>query len=343
MAQDYVVGLTSDNADADGRTIFGDVGLERLEAAGLTWRTMPPVDGHEATPAHLDGLDAVLSFGHWGWPRELLAASPRLKHLARFGAGFDGIDPAAVAAEGVVLTTTPGATTKPLAASAMTMLLAVAHNLPQNLFAARGGRWDERGRYIGRGLDGATVGIVGFGRAGQELARLLAPFGARLLVHDVPALADAASVLDAELVELDDLLAEADHLVLLAALTEGSHRMVDASLLARTKPGVTLTNVSRGGLVDHDALRAALATGHVSAAGLDVLDPEPPAADDPLLTMENVLVTPHALFWTRDFVDGVATSAIEAIIDVAHGRRPATTVNPDVYDLAPRQAFGTGR
>src|SRR5699024_790976 len=93
MAQDYVVGLTSDNADADGRTIFGDVGLDRLEAAGLSWRTMPPVDGHAATPAHLDGLDAVLSFGHWAWPRELLAASPRLKHPARFRAGLDGPDP----------------------------------------------------------------------------------------------------------------------------------------------------------------------------------------------------------------------------------------------------------
>lgn len=328
----YVVGLTSDNVAPDGTTIFGDIGLERLEAAGLTWRTMPPVSGSAPGPEHLEGLDAVLSFGHWPFSRELVAAAPRLKHVARFGAGYDGIDPADLAAEGVVLTNTPDGVRRPLALTALTLVLALSHKLPQNQRAAERGRWDGRGQHIGLGIDGRTVGIVGFGSVGQELAELLAPLGLRVVTVDRDDARDAARRLDVELLPQGQLAAESDYVVLTASLNPSSFHLVDAAFLAQMRPTAYLVNVGRGPLVDQPALTAALAAGQIAGAALDVLEDEPPTPDEPLLGMDQVIVTPHALCWTADFVRNVTASAFESLIDVAHGRRPRNLLNPSAYD-----------
>lgn len=328
----YRVGLTADCARPDGSTIFGDVGLERLTDAGLTWDVMPDVDGHAAPAEVLAPYDAVLSFGHLHFSRDLVASTPRLLHVARFGAGYDGIDVAGLAAEGVVVTTTPLAVRRPLALAGLTLLLAVSHRLVENHRAATVGRWTDRGLYRGAGLAGRTVGIVGLGGVGADLAGLLAPLGVRVIAADPYASVERAASLGVALVEVGRLAAESDYVLVTAALTPETRHLVGAAFLAAMKPSAYVVNVARGGLVDQAALTAALRDGAIAGAALDVLDPEPPAAEDPLLAMDNVIVTPHALCWTADFTRDVATSVIEAIIDVAHGRPPVHAVDPGVLD-----------
>lgn len=337
----YRIGLTADCAEPDGTTIFGDIGLFRLVEAGLSWEVMPAVDGHVPAVDVLGRYDAVLSFGHLHFPRELVAATPRLVHVARFGAGHDGIDIGGLAAEGVVVTTTPQAVRRPLALAALTMLLAVSHRLVENHRAATSGRWTDRGRYRGAGLAGRTVGIVGFGGVGADLAGLLAPLGVRVIAADPFADADRAATLGVTLVDLGQLASAADYVVVTAALTPGTHHLIGAAFLAEMRSTAYLVNVARGGLVDQAALTEALLHGSLAGAALDVLDPEPPARDDPLLAMDNVIVTPHALCWTADFTRDVATSVVDALVDVAYGRPPAHPVDPGVLDHWRRGARGS--
>ena len=328
--QEYVVGLSSDVTAPDGSTIFGDVGLDRLTEAGLRWEVMPALAGHDPSAAELAPYDAVLSFGHWGYSREVVAAAPRLKHVARFGAGFDGIDLAGLAAEGVVVTNTPNGVRRPLALAAMTLLLALSHRLMDNGRAAAQGRWQDRGSYRGLGLAGRTVAIIGVGGVGTDLAQLIAPLGVRIVTVDRPSVRArqaAGELAGVELLSLEHLAARADYVVLTASLTPSSRHLVDADFLARMPRTSYVINVGRGPLIDQDALVEALRTGSIAGAGLDVLEQEPPAADDPLLTMDNVIVTPHALCWTADFVRDVSTSVIDALIDVAHNRPPTHPLN----------------
>lgn len=326
MSSQYLVGVTPDVFRPDGSTFFGDVGLDRLTDAGLHWEVMTPTAGHHATD--LEPYDAVLSFGHLHFTREAVAVAPRLRHVARFGAGYDGIDVDGLGEEGVLVTNAPDGVRRPLALAALTLVLALSHRLVENHRAATEGRWAARGDHRGLGLAGRTVGIVGFGGVGADLAGLLAPLGVRLVTLDRPRARDRAAALGVELLPLERLAAESDYVVLTAALTPSSHHLVDAAFLARMRPTSYLVNVGRGGLVDQAALTAALTEGRLAGAGLDVLDPEPPAPDEPLLALDNVVLTPHALCWTDDFVDGVARSALDALLDVAQGRVPAHLLNP---------------
>lgn len=332
MTGTYRVGVTADSLRPDGSPVFGDVGLDQLREAGLEWDVMPSATADGLTPAILDGYDAVLSFGHLPFSRVLVEEAPRLKHVARFGAGYDGIDLDGLADAGVVVTNAPLGARRPLALSALTLLLALSHRLVENHRAAATGRWEDLGLYRGMGVAGRTVAIVGLGGVGTDLAGLLAPFGVRLVTNERAGVHERAVALGVEVLPLERLAAESDYVVLTAALTGSSRHLVDAAFLAAMRPTAYLVDVGRGGLVDQAALTVALAEHRLAGAGLDVLEVEPPAPDDRLLAMEHVIVTPHALCWTEDFTRDVATSAVEAIIDVARGRCPVHTLNPAVFD-----------
>lgn len=331
---DYVVGLTADGADATGSTIFGDIGLHRLEEAGISWRLLPDIPAHgPVDPAALFGVDAVISFGHIPFSPELVRAVPRLRHIARFGAGYDGIDPVALAREGVVLTTTPAAVRKPLALTGLTLLLACAHRLLENHRVTVGGRWAaERGAYRGNGLDGRTVGILGFGSVGSELAKMLAPLGVTVIANTRSGSSARAEQLGVELVDRLTLAARSDYVVVTAALTDQNRGMLDAPFFAAMRSSAYFINIARGGLVDQPALAQALRAGRIAGAALDVYDPEPPAADEPLFTMSNVICTPHALCWTADFTRNVSTSVMDALIAVSRNEIPDTALARDALD-----------
>jgi phosphoglycerate dehydrogenase-like enzyme len=328
MTEPYVVGLTADGADASGETIFGDIGLERLTAAGLQWRLLPEIPAHgPVDPSSLDGVDAVVSFGHIPFDAELVRRAPRLRHVARFGAGYDGIDPQGLASEGVLLTTAPQAVRAPMALSAVTLVLACAHRLVENHMAASTGRWvEERGRHRGIGVHGRVAGIVGFGSVGSLVAEQLQGLGMTVIALDRPSARERAAELDVELVDLGELARRSDVVVVTAALTAASRHLVDEAFLAQMRPTAYLVNVARGGLVDQAALTVALQEGRIAGAALDVLEPEPPSADDPLLRLPTVIVTPHALCWTADFTREVSTSVIDSVIAASRGVVPETAL-----------------
>jgi phosphoglycerate dehydrogenase-like enzyme len=280
MRGSFHVGFTPDGAHPDGSTIFGDIGVDRLKAAGITWSLLDAADetmhGHRAVAAtDLDGVNAVLSFGHAAFDRTSVEGADGLRLIARFGAGYETIDVNACTEAGVIVTNTPAAIRRPLGLAALTMLLAVGHKLRMKDRLTREGRWDDRERFRGAGFDGKTLGIIGFGSTGSELARLAAPLGMTIIGNTRSGRSAAADELDVSLVSLDELLDRSDYVVVMASLNPSTYHLIDQRALARMKPTAFLINMARGAIVDQDALRSALLDERIAGAGLDVFDPEP--------------------------------------------------------------------
>jgi glyoxylate reductase len=249
---------------------------------------------------------------------ELLdAAGPQLKVVSNFAVGYDNIDVSACARRGIPVGNTPGVLTEATADLAFTLLLAVARRIPEADAYVRDDRWMTWGPLLllGRDVSGATLGIVGFGRIGREVARRARGFGMRVLYHDsTRAPAEVETELGAESVDLDTLLVESDFVSLHVSLNDETRHLIDAAALARMKPGSVLINTSRGPVVDQDALTDALRSGHLWGAGLDVTDPEPMRGDHPLAMMPNCLVVPHVASATERTRDRMAEKAARNVL-----------------------------
>lgn len=221
----------------------------------------------------------------------LIAAAPRLRAIARAGTGVDNVDLDAASARGIVVFNTPGANSVSVAEHTCALMLALARNVPQADASLKAGRW-EKAALMGIELRGKTLGLVGLGRVGQEVAVRARAFEMHLLAHDPFIAAHVAEELGVELVPLDDLCARADFISLHAPSTPATRRLFDAARFGRIKPGARLINTARGDLVDEAALVAALASGRLAGAALDVFEEEPPH-DHRLLSLPQVIVTPH--------------------------------------------------
>jgi D-3-phosphoglycerate dehydrogenase len=224
----------------------------------------------------------------------VIAAMRKAKVIVRYGVGVDNVDLGAARARGIPVCNVPDYCTDEVADHTLALLLATTRHVVANCERVRGGGWGLAVPLPAmRALCDQTVGVVGFGRIGREVARRLKAFKCRVLVHD-PAVA-AADVREhgCEPAGLDDLLGQADVLTLHCPSTPQTRRMVRRDTLARMRPGAILVNVARGDLVETAALAEALGRGHLAAAGLDVFDPEPVPRDSPLLKMENVVLSPH--------------------------------------------------
>jgi len=332
-ATPFNVAVTADAARPDGSSIHGDLGLHRLTENGVGWSVLPSYT--DPVPvADLAGVHAVLSLGHIAFDSRTLDHTPDLRLIARFGAGYETIDLDACTRAGVVVTNTPDAIRRPLAVAGLTLLLALSHKLLAKDRLTRTSRWMEREQYRGAPLVGQTVGIVGFGSVGAELAGLLGPLGMKIVGNNRRGHHPEAAALGVELMGLGELLDRSDYVVLCAALTPATEKLIDAAALERMKPGAYLINIGRGKLVDTDALREALRGGRLAGAGLDVFEPEPLMPDDELLTFDNVVLSPHSLCWTEDFTRDVSASAIGSILALAAGERPENVLNPGVFDTA---------
>jgi len=221
-----------------------------------------------------------------------------------------------------------------MAVAAITLVLALSHRLLAKDRLTRAGCWYAATNSVGTGLDGRTLGVLGLGNIGQEVMRLIEPFEMRRIASDPAVAPDVPTALGVELVDLETLLVESDFLVLLCPLTPATHRLIDARMIALMKPTACLVNVSRGPIVDQAALTDALRGGRIQGAGLDVFEHEPVAAGDPLLALDNVIVTPHSLGATDQWFRGCGESAIRSILAVAAGELPDHIVNRAVLDDA---------
>ena len=323
----FLVGVTRDFLRPDGSPGFGDIGLSLLERGRVTWEYLPAAAG-EVPPEAARDYDGLLLLG----PRvtaATLAGAGRLKVVARFGVGYDNVDVPACTAAGVLLTIAPNGVRRPVAAAAMAFVLALSHKLLVKDRLTRAGRWAEKLNHNGQGLTGRTLGVIGFGNIGRELAGLARPFDLRVIASDPWADPEAAAAAGVRLVPLDELLRESDYVVVCCALTAETRHLLDAGRIALMKPTAHLVNVARGPIVDQAALTAALRANRIAGAGLDVFDPEPVAPDDPLLALENVILTPHAICWTDECFGLIGRSADRSLLDVAAGRIPRDVVNRD--------------
>jgi D-3-phosphoglycerate dehydrogenase len=287
--------------------------LARLRAAGFTVATNPVgrVLSREETVELLDGASGLLA-GNETLDAWVLARAPRLRVISRVGTGLDNVDVAAAERHGVRVFRTADAPVPAVAELALGMMLALLRAIPAADAGVRGGGWSAP---LGTLLGGKTVGIVGLGRIGCQLARLLAPFGVERLGSDPSADAcRAAERLGVRTLPLDELLAASDVVSLHLALDAGTRGLLDARRIAGMKRGAWLVNLSRGGVVDEEALAAALESGALRGAALDVFAVEPYVG--PLCARSNVVLTPHMGSST---VETRARMELEAVENLLRG------------------------
>ena len=316
--------------------IIPDEGLDAVRAAcevDLWTDELPPP--RDELLRRVSGVDGLLSLLTDTVDDELLdAAGSQLKVVSNFAVGFDNIDVDACTRRRVPAGNTPGVLTETTADLAFALLMAAARRIPEGVDHVRDGRWLTWGPMLLMGVDvhGATLGIVGFGRIGREMARRARGFGMRILYQDVhPATAEDEAELGARRVEMDELLSESDFISLHVNLTDETHHLIDADALRAMKKTAVLVNTSRGPVVDAEALDLALREGEIFAAGLDVTDPEPLPATHPLVGLPNCIVVPHIASASRVTRGKMAAMAAANLISGVRGERLPTPINPEVY------------
>jgi lactate dehydrogenase-like 2-hydroxyacid dehydrogenase len=319
--------------------VIPDEGLEPIRAACdvTVWpEELPPP--RDALLAAVEGCDGILTLLTDRVDDELLdRAGPQLRVVSNFAVGFDNVDVPACTRRRIGVGNTPGVLTDTTADLAWALLMAAGRRVAEGDRYARAGRWKTWGPMLLMGPDihGSTLGIIGFGRIGQAVARRAQGFGMSVLYHDVAQLPpEVEGPLGARFVPLDELFAASDFISLHVNLTPETRGLIDADALAAMKSTAVLVNTSRGPVVDSMALYEALRDGVIFAAGLDVTDPEPLPSDHPLLTLENCLVVPHIASASPVTRGLMASMAAANLLAGVRGERLPTPVNPEVYHRA---------
>jgi phosphoglycerate dehydrogenase-like enzyme len=326
----YTVAASADFRLRDGQEAYPGFDLTPISGrSDIRFRFLEP--GKVIASGQTRDLDAlVLSSGAIG--AESLSPSARLALIAQFGAGVDHIDIDACTRAAVAVVNTAGAVRRPVAVAILTLILALAGRLRDKDRLARSGPggWAEAAALTGVGLRGKTLGSVGLGGIASELFRLARPLDLDFIGHDPAVDSATAARAGVRWVELDEVFRLSDIVTVNCPLTPATRHLVNAERLALMKPSAVLINTARGGVVDQRALTAALASGRIAGAGLDVFEQEPADADDPLFTLDNVVVTPHCLCWTDELYRASGEEAVAAVTAVLAGKIPHRLLNPAV-------------
>jgi phosphoglycerate dehydrogenase-like enzyme len=343
MADTFRVALSGDFRRADGSPTYPDFDLAPLRnAPGIETAFIEsprPIRGElgfleSAGPIRgeqLEDFDALILLSH-RFGKESVPKSGRLAVVARFGVGYDSVDVPACTDAGVALVITPDGVRRPVAVSIITLMLALTGKLmaKDRLTREAAAGYAKRSEHMGVGIVGRTLGALGIGNIGAELFRLAKPLDMKFIAHDPYADKKVAQELGIELVGIADLFRRSDILSVSVPLNEETRHIVNAERLALMKPTAYLINTARGPVVDQKALTKVLQERRIAGAGLDVLEEEPPEADDPILKLDNVILAPHALCWTDQCFAGIGAADVKAVLDVQHGREPRGVVNRTV-------------
>lgn len=332
MTRPFRVALSPDFRLPGGAPAYPDFDLAPITSdprIEVTW--LPP--GERIRGGDLEDTDALVLLV----PRfdaGSIPSSGRLGLVARFGVGFDSVDVAACSAAGIAVSVAPDGIRRPVAQAIMALVLALAGRMMTKDRITRQGPdgFHTRSRHMGIGLVGRTLASVGMGNIGGEMFRLAAPFGMRHIAHDPFADPARAAELGVELVALDDVFAQGDFVTVNCPLSPATRGLVDARRIGLMQLTAFLINTARGPIVDQPALVQALQERRIAGAGLDVFDPEPPPADDPVLALDNVIVAPHALAWTDQAFSGMGASVLRSVLAVLSGEAPVHLVDPSVRD-----------
>jgi D-3-phosphoglycerate dehydrogenase len=285
----------------------------------------PKLDMPEAREA-LATCDA-LTVGLHDVTDEMLAAMPNCKIVVRVGTGYDAIDYEAAARRGVWVTNVPDYSIDEVSTHALTLMLALARHLKGHLNVIAEGDWHYLSATPIRRLRGQTLGVIGYGRIGSEMGRKGQGIGLRVIAHDRYLPDERIRELGAEPVDFDTLMRESDFISLHVPLNDTTRRIIDARALGLMKPGAFLVNTARGDVVDVDALVAAVRSGQIAGAAIDVLPVEPPPPDAPVLHEPNIIVTPHIGWASVEAGIDSRQRGMEDVLRVLRGERPRTPVN----------------
>ena len=279
----------------------------------------------------LDRAVGLVVRGEGSASAQVITAAEHLRVIGRTGAGYDNVDIAAATARGIPVVYTPGANAHAVAEASITMMLALCKRVAHWDRQLKAGNWHSRADISNGDLDGAMLGIIGFGRIGQTLAELAGAFHMTVIAYDPFEQREAAERLGVRFVPLDELLSHADFICLHAAQTADGRGLIDRTRLKCVKPGAYLVNLARGGLIESlDVLHEALDDGRLAGVGLDVFDPEPPDVTHPIFQMDNCLTAPHALGMTRGAMARIFRLMAADMAAVLSGQRARNVVNPEV-------------
>jgi D-3-phosphoglycerate dehydrogenase len=271
-------------------------------------------------------IDALIIRANGAVTARLMDAAPRLKVIGRHGVGLDAIDLAAAKERGIAVCNTPVANVESVAEQAVGLMLAMSKHIVRADKALREGRWQVRYQYVGQELWGRTLGLVGMGRIGGRVAEIChLAFGMPILYYDILQYAQAEQELGAQRLPLENVLAEADYVSVHVPLLPATRGLMGRAQFARMKEGAIFINTARGPIVDETALLEALTTGHLAGAGLDVYSVEPLPADNPLLRLENVVLTPHMAAHTDDALQAMSLVA-QDVLRVLEDQEPVYRV-----------------
>src|SRR6266568_3596056 len=326
----YRVALTRDFLKSAGQVAMGDIGLSGLANSDAI--SVEFFDNHfpEVTPEQIAGLDALISLAPRISAKTLSGADSKLCVIARFGVGYDMIDVKALTERDVMLTITPDGVRRPMASGIAGFVLALSLNMFSKFKLLREGRWEERVDVKSVGLSGRVLGSIGLGNIGQEVFRLMKPFDMIFLGTDPYVRAEDVADLGIRLVDLETLMRECDFVCVNCPLNAETRGMIGERELGWMKPSAFLINTSRGPIVDQSALYRMLKDHRIRGAALDVFEKEPLPSDDPLLQLDNILLTPHSLCWTDECFLKMGQSAVESVLAVLKGEVPKLVVNQEV-------------
>ncbi len=317
------------------REIFADaLDMIRAEAHTELWpHELPPP--RDVLLNKVAGVDGVICLLTDGIDAEFMdTAGPQLKVISQIAVGFDNIDVPEATRRGIPVGNTPEVLTQTTADATWALLMAAARRIGEAERAVRAGQWRTWHplHYLGQDIYGSTLGVIGMGRIGFEVARRGTGFDMTVLYSDVVRREDLEGEFGFNYVEQDTLLREADFVTLHTTLSDSTYHMIDEAALHAMKPTAVIVNAARGPVIDPKALYDALKTGEIAAAGLDVTEPEPIPDDDPLLTLENCVIVPHIASASVATRREMSRIAAQNLVNGLKGERLLTCVNPEVYD-----------
>jgi phosphoglycerate dehydrogenase-like enzyme len=359
--QTFRIAITGDFLNQAGQSAYGDAGLSIL-------RSQPFIQIHflhdqaprgddpaywsrfysmKVKAEHIAGINGLIVLRPWVELETFAKGAQDLVVIGRSGAGYDKIDLQACTDNDVALFNAPAVLDHSTASTALLFMLALAKRLPEQERITRLCRWDRQDQVMGSEIQGRTLGIIGLGRSGRELVRLVAPFAMTILAYSPHADPNQAVSLGVRLTSLEEVLRQADFVSIHCRLTEQTRNLLGSRELGLLKPTAFLINVARGPIIDQAALVAALRSRRIAGAGLDVFNVEPLPAGDPLLELANVIVTPHWSASTTDVWQATGRAMAEGMLKAARGEIPDNVVNQDVLSrpgfLAKLARFATNQ
>jgi phosphoglycerate dehydrogenase-like enzyme len=309
----------------------GEIAVEILKPFGKI--VIADDSTEEALLQILDGAVGLVLRGDGVGSSRVIETATDLKVIGRSGVGYDKVDLHSANARRIPVIITPGANSQAVAEAALTYMLALSKKMNHWDIQLKQGNWRSRFEQSPGDLEGATLGIIGFGRIGCRLAQLIRPFGMSVLAYDPFITAKIANEQDVELVELEVLLQQSDFVTIHALLNENTRGLINRSRLSLMKPGSILINLARGAIVESlDILYEALTDGTLGAAALDVFEPEPPDVSHPIFKLDNCLTSPHAICMSRRAMYKSFKMMAEDMAAVLEGRKPQFVANPEVFD-----------